>query len=67
LDDRVLAAGRALAGQDGISLGRAVSKLALRGLAGQASSSNGGFPLLSPSDPQRVITDDLVARYRDEP
>ncbi|MEV1131329.1 hypothetical protein [Agromyces sp. NPDC049794] len=72
LDDRLLRAARAMAEQRGISLGTAVSELALRGLAGGmgGNESRGaapdGFPLLPLGPADHVITDELVAEYRDD-
>jgi len=66
LDATVIAAARALAEQEGTSLGAAVSKLALRGLRPARSGRRNGFPVLEPTEPGRVITDDLVDRYRDD-
>ncbi len=66
LDPRVLAAARALADQGRTSLGAAVSELALRGLQPAAGTRRNGFPVLTPTRPDRVITDELVERYRDD-
>jgi hypothetical protein len=66
LDPRVLAAARALSEQRRTSLGAAVSELALRGLRPAAATRRNGFPVLTPSAPDRVITDELVARHRDD-
>ncbi|WP_448808748.1 hypothetical protein [Agromyces bauzanensis] len=73
LDDRMLRAARSLAEQRGISLGAAVSELALRGLAAGAAGAPGqrgpapeGFPLLAVGPADHVITDELVAEYRDD-
>ena len=68
LDEIVLSAARAKARAEGISLGRAVSDLALLGLSPRPGGSwvaPAGFPVLS-SVPGHVITDELVAEYRDE-
>ncbi|TAM87809.1 MAG: hypothetical protein EPN43_09080 [Jatrophihabitans sp.] len=62
LDDRVLAAARSQAHEHGVSLGRAVSELALAGLqaqGGQAVHAGGTFPML-PEVPGHVITDRMV-------
>ncbi|NHN57055.1 DUF2191 domain-containing protein [Calidifontibacter sp. DB0510] len=72
LDDKVLAAARSLARSQGTSLGRAVSDLALRGLAGGGSSdgralvnvSYASSPVLV-GDPATVVTDEDVAAHRD--
>lgn len=62
LDDRVLAAARARARAEGITLGRAVSDLAFEGLGGHepAPEVRNGI-LLLPSTPGHVITDEMVA------
>ncbi|PID96947.1 MAG: DUF2191 domain-containing protein [Actinomycetales bacterium] len=67
IDDVVLSAARAKARAEGISLGRAVSALALVGLSAPASSTAGtaGLPVLH-GVPGHLVTDDLVARYRDD-
>jgi hypothetical protein len=67
IDDAVLAAARALAAQTGSSLGAAVSELARRGLHGADTivSSRGGFPVFEATEGHQ-ITDDLVARHRDD-
>jgi len=62
LDERVVAAARSKARHEGISLGRAVSDLALAGLeprdAAEVTYRN-GIPQL-PSPPGWVITDEMV-------
>ncbi|HET7386388.1 MAG TPA: DUF2191 domain-containing protein [Nocardioidaceae bacterium] len=68
LDERVLAAARSKARHERISLGRAVSDLALAGLAPPETrdlTRRHGFPQL-PSPPGWVITDEMVARFRDD-
>lgn len=69
IDDVVLCAARAKARAEGISLGRAVSDLALRSLSGQTDrkhvTSPAGFPVLG-GVPGHVVTDEMVATYRDE-
>lgn len=63
LDDRVLAAARSRARARGITIGQAVSELALLGHEAQECASgpiaNGDFPMLPPV-PGHVITDELV-------
>lgn len=65
LDDTVLAAARAKARAERVSLGRAISDLALRGLAPQHGPDHGDFPTFETA-PGHVITDDLVAQFRDD-
>lgn len=67
LDDTVVAAARSLARARGISLGAAISELALRGLTAAAEPSDvsySPFPVLT-GDPQLIVTDELVADLRD--
>ncbi|MCL2454238.1 MAG: antitoxin [Micrococcales bacterium] len=66
IDPTVLAAARALAAQENLSLGAAVSRLALRGLRPVPVPRRAGFPVLTPTDPDRIITDELVAQHRDD-
>jgi len=66
LDDVVLSAARAKARAEGISLGRAVSDIALAlptATDGPASAGD-GIPVLR-GVPGHVVTDDLVAAFRD--
>ncbi len=69
LDEDVLRAARVLADQERVSLGKAVSMLVRRALVPEGApliDRTSGFPVmrLGPSD--HVITDELVARYRDD-
>lgn len=67
LDDTVMRAARTLAAQREISLGAAVSELALRGLRPSTpTSTSTRFPVRSPINADHVITDELVATYRDD-
>ena len=62
LDDRVLAAARSRARARGISIGRALSELALAGIGVQDEAAQaivGEFPMLPPV-PGHVITDQMV-------
>jgi hypothetical protein len=67
LDDSVLAAARALARSEGISLGNAVSALARRGLAPTPPRpiSTGGFPVFDVRAGADPITLELVNAHRD--
>ncbi|PRI11681.1 hypothetical protein [Leucobacter massiliensis] len=67
LDPVVLSAARAKANADRISLGRAVSELALAGISRPPldSAAETGFPVLR-GVVGRPVTDELVAAYRDE-
>ncbi|MBD8057955.1 antitoxin [Cellulomonas sp. JH27-2] len=64
IDDDVLAAARALAAHEGVSLGRAVSVLAQRGRS-MTSTAPDGFPVFT-APAGHVITDDLVAAHLDD-
>lgn len=63
IDDRVLALARSRARTLGISLGRAVSDLALQGHeateSGRRAQAGAGFPMLPPVA-GHVITDEMV-------
>lgn len=68
IDDRVLAAARSVARARGLSLGEAVSQLALRGLTTSGSKVelvDTPFPVLV-GDPDHPVTDELVRAHRDE-
>lgn len=65
VDDGVLAAARALARSEGISLGAAVSQLARRGLESSAVVVAEGFPVFEAADDAPAITLELVNEYRD--
>jgi len=67
LDPVVLSAARAKAAAERISLGKAVSELALSGLRAPSSqfTTASGFPVLS-GVPGRPVTDELVAAHRDD-
>ncbi len=66
LDPTVLSAARAKASAEKISLGKAVSELALAGLAKPSSpQSTSGFPILTGAV-GHTVTDELVAMYRDD-
>jgi len=64
LDERVLAVGRTKAAAEGVSLGRALSDLVVDGLSRPPAIAP-GFPAFEPV-PGHVITDELVARFRDD-
>lgn len=66
LDEDVLKAARSLASSRGISLGKALSELARKGLQREAGTPTAGFPTfkVSPSDP--VITPEHVKALLEE-
>lgn len=67
LEPAVLAAARAKARAERISLGRAVSELALAGIRGGANpgATRNGFPVMA-GEPGHLVTDELVAAHRDD-
>lgn len=69
IDEAVLAAARSLARAEGISLGTAVSTLALRGLRNPAATpmdvSYSPFPVLE-GRTDHPVTMELVAAHRDD-
>lgn len=71
LDDAVLSVARAKAKADGISLGRAVSELARRGITAPSAadtprlSEEAGFPILRGVE-THPVTDELVAEYSED-
>lgn len=67
LDDDVLLAAKAIAGQQGRSLGEVVSELARRSLQKPASrAERNGIPLLASRPDSPPVTMDLVNALRDE-
>jgi hypothetical protein len=67
LDDDVLVAAKAIAGQQGRSLGEVVSELARRSLQRPASrAERNGIPLLASRSDSLPVTMDLVNSLRDE-
>jgi len=67
IDDDVLLAAKAIAGQQGRSLGEVVSELARRSLKRPASQAKrNGIPLLTSSTDSPPVTLDLVNTLRDE-
>ena len=65
LDETVLAVARAIARDEGISLGAAVSQLAARGLRNASSTAPGGFPVFTAPANATPITVDVVNDHRD--
>jgi hypothetical protein len=68
IDDAVLSAARAIARDEGISLGGAVSRLALRGLVSPGVGPidvTSGFPTFVVERGAAPITLDVVNEYRD--
>lgn len=66
IDDEMLATARVRARQRGVSLGVAVSELMRKGLSVPLTSSASGFPVFEPPPGAPLVTDDVVARYRDD-
>lgn len=70
LDETVLSAARPLATSRGVSLGRAVSDLALKGLLPDAGGNAGLADVAYSSFPVIVgdilVTDEMIAEHRDD-
>lgn len=67
IDDDVLATAKAIARQQRKSVGQVVSELARRALRRPSPpASRNGVPLLPLSNPQAVVTQDVVNALRDE-
>jgi hypothetical protein len=67
IDDSVIAAAKAIARDEGVSLGTAISNLARRGLrAGGTARTSAGFPVFSAAADAAPITLDVVNEHRDD-
>lgn len=66
LDDNLLAIARVRAKESGISLGAAVSDMMRQGLRVPKTVSSTGFPMFQPPADAPVVTDEIVARLRDD-
>jgi 23S rRNA G2445 N2-methylase RlmL len=66
LDDNLLQIAKVRARERGVSLGVAVSDLMRKGLEASARVSSSGFPVFEPPAGAPIVTDELVARYRDD-
>lgn len=66
LDENLLAIARVRAKERGISLGAAVSEMMRQGLRVPVQAGRSGFPVFEPPPGAPVVTDELVARYRDD-
>jgi hypothetical protein len=68
IDDDIIAAAKAIARQEGKSLGKVVSELARRALERPVPvfAERNGVPLLPVRDKTSVVTLDLVNALRDE-
>lgn len=66
LDDTILAVARAIARDEGISLGAAVSQLAQRGLRNTSTTTASGFPVFTAPVDAAPITIELVNDHRDD-
>lgn len=66
LDDNLLAIARVRAKENGISLGAAVSEMMRQGLRVPRATSPTGFPVFQPPADAPIVTDEIVARYRDD-
>lgn len=65
LDDSILAVARAIARDENISLGAAVSQLAERGLRQVSPLASSGFPVFTAPPHATPITAELVNDHRD--
>jgi hypothetical protein len=65
IDDSVVAAARALARSEGVSLGAAVSMLARRGLQPTHRPTDDGFPTFDVAQVGELITLEMVNTHRD--
>lgn len=66
LDDDVLDAARELSRREGRGIGAVVSDLARRSLRPVGIRDDGGFPVFDVADDAPAITEDAVARARDD-
>lgn len=66
IDDNLLAVARVRAREKGISIGAAVSEIMRKGLEVPMRRSKRGFPVFEPPPGSPVVTDEIVARYRDD-
>ena len=66
IDDQLLAIARVRAREKGISLGAAVSEIMRKGLEVRRTRTRRGFPVFEAPPGTPIITDEMVARYRDE-
>jgi hypothetical protein len=66
IDDNLLRIAKVRAREKGISLGAAVSEMMRKGLEVPISSSKSGFPVFQPPPGAPVVTDEIVAMYRDD-
>lgn len=67
IDDSLLAIAKARASERGVSLGAAVSELIRAGVAVPVGVGSSGFPIFYPPAGAPVVTDQIVARFRDDP
>lgn len=68
IEEDVLLAARELARRQGVSLGRAISELARRGLVrAEGETMRNGVPLFPVAAGARIVTPELVNQLRDEP
>jgi len=66
IEDSVLDAAKAIARDEGTSIGAVLSRLARKGLDGGAAPAHGGgFPMFTPAPGAAPITVDLVNEHRD--
>lgn len=66
IDDSLLAIARVRARERGVSIGAAVSEIMRKGLEVRRTRTKRGFPVFQAPPGTPIITDELVARYRDD-
>jgi hypothetical protein len=66
IDDNLLGIAKVRAREKGISVGAAVSEMMRKGLEVAMGSSKSGFPVFQPPPGAPVVTDEIVAMYRDD-
>lgn len=66
LDSNLLAIARVRSREKGISIGAAVSEMMRKGLEVPPGASASGFPIFQPPPGAPIVTDELVATFRDD-
>jgi hypothetical protein len=66
IDDQLLAIAKVRAREKGISIGAVVSEMMRQGMRVPRAVSDSGFPVFQPPPGAPIVTDELVARYRDD-
>lgn len=67
IDDDILSAAKARAERERRTVGEVISELARKALTtGSAREAKGGFPVLPVSNPDAVVTTEIINRLREE-